>query len=71
MPIGKAIREYLVSHGITQVFVARKCGWTKQKASNIFSGKQKLSFEDGQKVCDALGVPYDYFCGSVAGQDSV
>lgn len=70
MTIGQAVKEYLVSHGITQAFVARKCGWTKQKASNIFAGKQRLTFEDGQKVCNVLGLPVDYFSNSVADQDS-
>lgn len=68
--IGQSVKEYLVSHGITQAFVARKCGWTKQKASNIFSGKQRLTFEDGKKVCNVLGLPTDYFFSSVSDQNS-
>lgn len=69
MQIELAIREYLISHGITQAFVAQKCGWSRQRANAIFTGNQKLSFEDGLKVCDALGLPYDYFF-NVSAQDS-
>ncbi|MEY8385950.1 helix-turn-helix transcriptional regulator [Oscillospiraceae bacterium 38-13] len=50
--------------------MARKCGWSKQRTNAILTGKQKLSFEDGLKICDVLGVPYDYFC-NVAAQDSI
>lgn len=70
MTIELAIRDYLISHGITQAFIARKCGWSKQRTNAILTGKQKLSFEDGLKICDVLGVPYDYFC-NVAAQDSI
>lgn len=68
MPIEETIRDYLVSHGITQVFVARKCGWSKQKMHAMLTGKQKILAEDLKKVCEAVGVPYDYFYNAV--QDS-
>lgn len=72
MNIELSIREYLLSHGITQIFVARKCGWSKQKAHTILSGKQKILAEDLKTVCEAVGVPYDYFFNAAnAAQDSV
>ncbi len=71
MSIEKSVQDYLVSHGITQIFVARKCGWSKQKAHAILSGKQKILAEDLKTVCDAIGVPYDYFFNAAkAAQDS-
>ena len=35
MTIELAIRDYLISHGITQAFIARKCGWSKQRTNAI------------------------------------
>lgn len=59
--IEKAIRDYLVAHGITQAFIARKCGWTKQRMNAILSGRQKISVDDMGAICETVGVPYDYF----------
>ncbi|NBI68225.1 XRE family transcriptional regulator [Pseudoflavonifractor sp. 60] len=56
-----AIREYLVSHGIKQSFVAEKCGWSKQKINSIATGKQKITAEEYGRLCNAIGLPYDYF----------
>lgn len=70
MPIELAIRDYLVSHGITQAFVARKCGWSKQRTNAILTGKQKIRGEEVKAVCDAIGVPYDYFFKTAVAQDS-
>ena len=63
MSVSIAIKDYLIAHGIKQSFVAEKCGWSKQKTNCIVNGKQKIT------VCDAVGVPYDYFF-TVATQDS-
>lgn len=70
MQIELTIREYLISHGITQAFIARKCGWSKQRANALFTGKQRLLFEDGLKVCEALGLPYDYFCNTAKAEQN-
>lgn len=61
MGIEMAIREYLVGHGIKQSFVAEKCGWSKQKIHSIATGKKKITAEEYGRLCDAVGVPYDYF----------
>ena len=65
MTVELAIREYLISHGISQAFVARKCGWSRQRANSILTGKQKLHFDDAVAICDAIGLPYDYFYNAV------
>ena len=71
MNIELSIREYLISHGIKQAFVADKCGWSKQKANAIMTGKQKINANEYGSICDAIGVPYDYFYNVVAAaQDS-
>lgn len=61
-----AIKEYLTSHGIKQTFVSEKCGWTKQKTYLIANGKQKITAEEYGAICDAIGVPYDYFYNVVS-----
>lgn len=63
-----SIREYLLSHGIKQSFVAEKCGWTKQKTNAIATGKKKITANEYGELCEAIGVPYDYFFNSA--QDS-
>lgn len=61
MNIEKAIREYLITHGIKQTFIAEKCAWTKQKTNAIVTGKKKISAEEYGAICEAVGVSYDYF----------
>lgn len=70
MGIEMAIREYLIGHGIKQSFVAEKCGWSKQKTNSIATGKQKITAEEYGRLCDAVGVPYDYFFIAVS-QNSI
>ena len=68
---GLIIRKYLIDHGITQAFVAKKCGWSRQKTNAILTGRQKLTFEYTQSICDSLNLPYDYFFNAAnAAQDS-
>lgn len=61
MDIAGAICQYLKENGIKQSFVAEKCGWTKQKTSNIVRGRAKIAADDYIALCDALGVQYGFF----------
>lgn len=61
MNISAAIRNYLISHGIKQSFLAEKCGWTKQMANTIVCGRRKITADEYAAICDALGLPYDLF----------
>ena len=61
MNVSQCVQEYLKDHGIKQVFVAQKCGWSKQKTSSIIRGKSKMAADDFLAICDAIGVSYDYF----------
>lgn len=72
MSIEQAIRAYLIDRGITQAFIARKCGWSKQRTNAILTGKQRLKAEDNRRICEAIGVSYDYFYNAAerAAQDS-
>lgn len=65
MNIELAIRKYLIDHGIKQSFVAEKCGWTRQKTNAITTGKMKITANEYGELCDAVGVPYDYFFKAV------
>lgn len=38
---GLIIREYLKGHGITQAFVAQKCGWSRQRTNAILTGERR------------------------------
>lgn len=68
MTIEQAIKDYLTTHGISQAFVARKCGFSKQKLSTILTGRQGIRAMELKAICDVVGVPYDYFYN--AAQDS-
>lgn len=61
MQIELSIREYLISHGISQAFVARKIGISKQKLNGILNGRQEIKAMELKAVCEAVGVPFDYF----------
>lgn len=63
MSIELSIRDYLIGHGIKQTFVSERCGWTKQKTNAIVTGKKKITAEEYGALCEAVGVPYDYFFG--------
>lgn len=56
-----AIRDYLKKHGITKAHLSRKCGWSDQKTGRIVSNRQEITITDLEKICDALGVSYDFF----------
>ena len=61
MDISNRIREYLGPHGVKQVFIADKCGWSRQKTNTIVCGKRKITADELASICDALNLPYDYF----------
>lgn len=59
--MGEKIRAYLKSHGIKQTFLAEQTGLSISVISDICLGNRKVSVEEYKKICDALGVPLDYF----------
>ena len=61
MNIAGAIQEYLSANKIKQITISERCGWSKQKTSVIIRGQQKMTAEEMAAICEALGVPYDYF----------
>ncbi len=61
MHVEKNIRAFLKQKGIKQTHIAEKCGWTKQRISNLVCGKKKMTADELAAICEAVGVPYDYF----------
>ena len=61
MSVSQDVQKYLKNHGIKQSFIAEKCGWSKQKTSNIVSGRSKMAADDFLAICSVIGVPYSYF----------
>jgi len=61
MNVSQAVKQYIESNGIKQTFLAEKCGWTKQKMSSIITGRKRMGADEMASICDAVGVPYDFF----------
>lgn len=61
MTIQNAILQYIETNGIKQIFLAEKCKWSKQRVHCMLHGKQNMTVGEYSVICDALGVPYDYF----------
>ena len=69
MDVAMSVQKYLKVHGIKQATIAEKCGWSKQRTSNIIRGEKKMDAEEMAAICDAVGVPYDFFYNN-ASKDS-
>jgi transcriptional regulator with XRE-family HTH domain len=61
LEVGKKIKRYLQDNGISQAFVSRKIGITATKLNLSLNGERKLTFEEYEKICGALGVNTDMF----------
>lgn len=61
--MGEKIKNYLKSHGIKQNFLAEQTGLSISVISDICLGNRRIEVEEYKKICDALGVPLDYFFG--------
>lgn len=59
--MAQAVKRYMVSHGIKQIFLAEKCGWSRQKTSSIIRGEKKMAADELAAICEALEVPYEFF----------
>ncbi len=61
MNVEKNVRAFLRQKGIKQTHIAKSCGWTKQRVSNLVCGKKKMTADELAAICETVGVPYDYF----------
>lgn len=61
MDIGIKIGEYLKSNGISQSFLSRKIGMNASKLNLSLNGKRRLSLEEYESICWALGLGVEAF----------
>lgn len=57
----QAIKDYLVQKGISQSFVAKSLGISRQQLSASLNGKRGISAEEYIDICRALNVPLEQF----------
>lgn len=61
MDVAARIREYLVQHDISQVYLSEKTHISTTKLNLSLSNKRRLTFDEYQIICWALGVGVDTF----------
>ena len=61
MEVGQKIAEYLSANGIRHSFVARRAGIGEPAFCRKLKGKLRISFDEYERICGALGVPTDTF----------
>lgn len=59
--VGKRIKEYLLSNGIKQSFVAEKVGIPASQLSEICNQGRTIDCVLYYKICKTLNVPYETF----------
>lgn len=58
---GSDIKKYLEDNGIKQNYLSEKTGIPTCIINVILNNKRKIEANEYMKICDALGVPLDYF----------
>lgn len=61
MDVGAKIREYLIQHDISQIDLSERTHISPSKLNLSLSNKRRLTFEEYQTICWALGVGVDTF----------
>ena len=61
MNTGIKIKTYLEERGISQIFLSEKSKIPAAKLSLALNGKRKLTFDEYEAICYALGVGVDTF----------
>ena len=61
METGIKIKNYLEERGISQVFLSAKSRIPSPKLNLALNGKRKLTFDEYESICWALGVGVDTF----------
>lgn len=57
----KKIREYIESNGLKHGVIAKKSNLSLQSFSAMLNGKRKITADEYFMICQALGVPVNYF----------
>ena len=61
MDIGIKIGKYLKSNGISRSFLSRKIGMNASKLNLSLNGKRRLSLDEYESICWALGLGVEAF----------
>ena len=61
MDVGTKIRMYIEERGISQIELCAKAHISPSKLNLSLSNKRKMTFEEYQTICWALGVGVDAF----------
>lgn len=61
MEVGEKIRRYMEDKGVSQVYVCRRTGIKPPKLNLALSCKRRLTFEEYEAICWALGVGVETF----------
>ncbi len=61
MCVGNKIKSYLDESGITQKYLSEKAKIELPKLHLALNGKRKMTFEEYENICWALGVNVDRF----------
>lgn len=58
---GSDIKKYLEANGIKQSFVAEQTGIPAPILNMMLNDNRKIEVNEYMKICDVIGVPFDYF----------
>lgn len=61
MSTNERIKVYMEERGISHAFVADKAGIHKSKFSRMMNGKQSITVEDYEAICEGLRVSPTHF----------
>lgn len=61
MQVGEKIKIFLGETGVSQAYISKKTGISTSKLNLSLNAKRKLSFEEYEMICWALGVSSDRF----------
>lgn len=61
MDVFDNIKEYIKRNGPSQTITSRKSGVPYKRLNDILNGRAKASVEEYFHICDAIGVPLDFF----------
>lgn len=61
MCVGLKIKKYLDDNGISQTFLSKKAKIALPKLNLALNGNRKLTFEEYENICWAIGVGTDKF----------
>ena len=61
MEVGIKIKKYLTNNGISQRYISRKTGIDPTKLNLSLNGIRRMTFDEYELICGALGVGTDMF----------